>query len=231
MTRPEAAPTARLRPSVIAFDVNETLLDLAPVRAALVELGQPAELLATVFARTLLTGTAGALVGNWFPFRDAFDAALAQTSDLSAGEREQIATSFGELAPHPDVEPVLRRLAEARVRVVTLSQGSPGIAEAALSRGGLTPLVERSLSTEAIRAWKPSTQAYLWAAGACDVAPHELALVAAHGWDVQGAQRAGLTGAWFPRAERSYPAVYDVPHVQAADLAGAVDALLALPPG
>ena len=117
------------------------------------------------------------------------------------------------------------------MRVVTLTHGSPGVAEAALARGGLTPLVERSLSSESIRAWKPSPQAYLWAAGVCDVAPHRLALVAAHGWDVQGAQRAGLTGAWFPRAERSYPAVYDVPHVQAADLAGAVDALLALPPG
>ena len=33
------------RPQVVAFDVNETLLDLGPVRAALVELGQPADLL------------------------------------------------------------------------------------------------------------------------------------------------------------------------------------------
>ena len=56
-----------------------------------------------------------------------------------------------------------------------------------------------------------------------------MALVAAHGWDVLGAQRAGLTGAWFPRGERSYPAVYEPPHVTASDLAGAVDALLALP--
>jgi 2-haloacid dehalogenase len=56
-----------------------------------------------------------------------------------------------------------------------------------------------------------------------------MALVAAHGWDVLGAQRAGLTGAWFPRSERTYPAAYEPPHVQAADLRGAVEALLALP--
>ena len=31
---------SRTRPEVVAFDVNETLLDLAPVRAALVEAGQ-----------------------------------------------------------------------------------------------------------------------------------------------------------------------------------------------
>lgn len=228
MTTPDDAP--RTRPVVVAFDVNETLLDLAPVRATLIELGQPADLLPTVFARTLLTGFAGALVGSWFPFRKAFDAALAQTTDLDTEQREEVAEAFGELAPHPDVEPALRRLTEAGIRVVTLTHGSPEVAPAGLARGGLTALVERSLSSESIRAWKPVREAYLWAAGTCGVEPGAMALVASHGWDVQGAQRAGLTGAWFPRSERSYPAVYDAAHVRADDLAGAVDALLALPP-
>jgi 2-haloacid dehalogenase len=219
----------RLRPEVVAFDVNETLLDLAPVRAALVELGQPADLLGTVFARTLLTGFATAAAGTWCRFRDAFDAALAQVSDLDAAARSDVADAFGELSPHPDVEPALRALAAAGVRAITLSHGSPGIAEAGLARGGITPLVERSLSSEAIRAWKPAREVYLWAAGTCRVAQERMALVAAHGWDVHGAQRAGLTGAWFPRSERSYPAVYEAPHVSATDLGGAVEGLLALP--
>jgi 2-haloacid dehalogenase len=222
--------TSRTRPEVVAFDVNETLLDLAPVRAALVEAGQPDTLLATVFARTLLTGMAALAVGSWCRFRDAFDAALTQVSDLDAGQRATVLEGFGELAPHPDVEPALRRLVEGGIRVVTLTHGSPGVAEAGLERGGITPLVERSLSTEAIRAWKPAREAYLWAAGSCGVAPDRLALVAAHGWDVLGAQQAGLTGAWFPRSERTYPAVYEPPHVSAPDLPGVVDALLALPP-
>jgi 2-haloacid dehalogenase len=219
----------RLRPTVVAFDVNETLLDLAPVGAALVEAGQPEHLLPTVFARTLLTGFAAATAGTWCRFRDAFDAALAQASDLGATERARVADAFAELAPHPDVAPALRRLVEAGIRVVTLSHGSPGVAEAALQRGGVTPLVERTLSSEVIHAWKPAREAYLWAAGSCDVAPDRMALVAAHGWDVHGAQRAGLTGAWFPRSERTYPAVYEEPHVRAGDLSGAVEGLLALP--
>jgi 2-haloacid dehalogenase len=219
----------RLRPEVVAFDVNETLLDLAPVRATLVEAGQPESLLDTVFARTLLTGFAAATAGTWCRFRDAFDAALAQVSDLDAAARSDVADAFGELSPHPDVEPALRALAAAGVRAITLSHGSPGIAEAGLARGGVTPLVERSLSSEAIRAWKPAREVYLWAAGTCRVLPERMALVAAHGWDVHGAQRAGLTGAWFPRSERSYPAVYEAPHVSATDLGGAVEGLLALP--
>lgn len=225
--RPDSgSPT---RPTVVAFDVNETLLDLAPVRAALVELGQPADLLTAVFSRTLLTGFAAATAGTWCRFRDAFDAALAQATDLDGPARSQVADTFLQLAPHPDVEPALRRLVEGGVRVVTLTHGSPGVAEAGLERGGVTPLVERSLSSEVIRAWKPAREVYLWAAGVCDVEPARLALVAAHGWDVHGALRAGLSAAWFPRSERVYPAVYDPAAIVAGDLAGAVDALLSLP--
>ena len=220
---------SRIRPSVVAFDVNETLLDLGPVRAALVEAGQPEYLLGSVFTRTLLTGFAAAAVGGWCRFQDAFDTALEQVTELSPAARGRVADTFAELSPHPDVEPALRLLAEAGVRAVTLSHGSPGVADAGLERGGVRPLVERTLSSESIRAWKPGREVYLWAAGVCDVEPGRLALVAAHGWDVQGAQRAGLTGAWFPRGERVYPAVYDAPHVTAADLPGAVGALLALP--
>ena len=117
-----------VRPQVVAFDVNETLLDLAPVRAALVEAGEPESLLGTVFARTLLTGFAAAAAGSWCRFRDAFDAALAQETDLPADRRAGVADAFGQLAPHADVEPALRRLAGAGVRAITLSHGGPGVA-------------------------------------------------------------------------------------------------------
>ena len=219
----------RNRPSVVAFDVNETLLDLAPVRAALIEHGQPGDLLPTVFARTLLTGFAAANAGTWCRFRDAFDAALAQLTELSDADRSVVADAFGQLSPHPDVEPALRKLAEAGVRAVTLSHGSPGVAEAGLARGGVAPLVERTLSSEVIRAWKPAREPYLWAAGVCDVLPEEMALVAVHAWDVHGAQRAGLTGGWVARAERVHAPVFDPPHVQGASLVDVVDALVALP--
>ena len=56
-----------------------------------------------------------------------------------------------------------------------------------------------------------------------------MALVAAHGWDVLGAQRAGLTGVWFPRSERVYPAVYGRRTWRPATSRGRVEALLALP--
>src|SRR4051794_15543943 len=157
--------TGRPRPDVVAFDVNETLLDLAPVRAALIEAGQPGTLLPTVFARTLLTRFAAVAVGSWCRFRDAFDAALAQASDLGPAERATVLDAFGVLAPHPDVEPALRRLVEAGFRVITLSHGSPGVAEAGLQRGGIRPLGARSASTAQARACQPPRHGHPSSAG------------------------------------------------------------------
>ena len=80
---------SRRRPAVVAFDVNETLLDLAPVRAALVETGEDGALLGAVFARTLLTGFAATVVGDWCSFRDAFGAALNQETALPEQARSE----------------------------------------------------------------------------------------------------------------------------------------------
>lgn len=220
----------RTRPAVVALDVNETLLDVGPVAAALADRGVPEQLFGTVFGRTLGTGFAATLTGSWCSFRQAFDAALAQLTDLDDDARSAVADVFGTLSPHPDVRPALELLAGAGVRAVTLTHGGPGIAEAGLARGGVDHLVERCLSAEAIRAWKPAREVYLWAAGVCDVVPSDLALVAVHGWDVHGAQRAGLTGGWAARAERRRAPVLDEPHVVGADLVEVVQALLALPP-
>ncbi|SDN81286.1 2-haloacid dehalogenase [Klenkia soli] len=219
----------RTRPAVVAFDVNETLLDLSPVRESLVDRGVSAELFPAVFSRTLGTGFAGTVTGSWCRFRDAFDTALVQLTDLSAADRSAVADKFAQTSPYPDVAPALQLLADAGVRAITLTHGAPGVAEAGLDRGGVAHLVERSLSSEAIRAWKPAREVYLWAAGVCDVVPADLALVAVHGWDVHGAQRAGLTGGWSARAEHRYAAVLDPPHVSGADLVEVVRGLLDLP--
>ncbi|WP_237102200.1 hypothetical protein [Nonomuraea sp. MG754425] len=68
------------------------------------------------------------------------------------------------------------------------------------------------------RAWKPAGAAYEYAVGRAGVRPAQAALVAVHPWDVDGAQRAGLTGAYLDRRGGPYPGVMGVPHVSAPDL-------------
>jgi 2-haloacid dehalogenase len=133
---------------------------------------------------------------------------------------------FAELEPHPDVEPALRALRAAAVRVVTLSVGSAELNRRQLDRAGLGDLVERTLSADGVRRWKPAPEPYRYAAQECGVPVDRMALVAVHAWDTHGATRAGLRAAWVSRLEGRHPESFTAPEVLADDLEDAVAQLL-----
>ena len=53
--------------------------------------------------------------------------------------------------------------------------------------------------------WKPAPETYAYAAGQCEDEPGEMALVAVHPWDIDGAHRSGLRTGWISRAGDGYP--------------------------
>jgi 2-haloacid dehalogenase len=59
---------------------------------------------------------------------------------------------------HPDVPNGVRRLANAGVRMATLTSGAAEVAEKLLERAGLSELVERRLSVDDVRRWKPAPE-------------------------------------------------------------------------
>lgn len=219
-----------MRPEVVAFDVNETLVSLEPVRDRLVEAGQPPYTLELFFARTLQHCFVLATLEQWQPFRDVARAALRQTTPLDDDAVDHVLAGFGELPPQPDVEPAFARLAEAGVRIVTLSHGPVSTAAAMLERTGLGRYVEAVLSTEAVRCFKPARAAYLYGAAKCGVAPGDLALVAAHAWDCHGARQAGLRTGWVSRLEHAVGSMYEPADVLGATLDEVALGLLTEPP-
>jgi 2-haloacid dehalogenase len=59
--------------------------------------------------------------------------------------------------------------------------------------------------------------------------PAELALVAAHDWDIQGANQAGLVTAFIARKGQAFSAVMKKPDVSGGSLEEVVQKLLAWP--
>src|SRR3954454_12736104 len=121
-------------PSVIVFDVNETLSDMSPLGARFVELGASATLAPLWFASVLRDGFALTAAGE----NPAF-AAVAQEllgSMLSQVQLNRpvdeavrhVMDGFESLELHPDVASGVRRLAEEGFRLVTLSNGSTSVA-------------------------------------------------------------------------------------------------------
>ncbi|MBA3524151.1 MAG: HAD-IA family hydrolase [Geodermatophilaceae bacterium] len=222
---------AGTRPSVVAFDVNETLVSLEPIRERLVAAGETAAALELFFARTLQHCFALAAMGTWRPFREVAQASLRLSTALDGDAIDHVLAAFGELPPQPDVEPAFTRLADAGVRIIALTHGPASTATAMFERTGLGRYVERVVSSESVRAFKPTAAAYLYACALCEVPPARMALVAAHAWDCHGARRAGLSTGWVSRLEGVCPDLHPAADAQGVTLLEVVDGLLALPSG
>ena len=220
-------------PSVAILDVNETLSDLAPLAGRFEEVGAPGGLLPTWFAATLRDGIALAASGQYAAFPDVARAALlallARVGGLTRPLDEaadHVLAGIGTLPLHPDVEPGLRRLREAGLRIATLTNGSAATTEALLGRAGVADLVERTLDVSEVGRWKPAPEPYWYACRALGVALSAAALIAVHPWDVHGAKRAGLGGAWLDRHGDPYPGVFLAPDATGADLPTLADRLV-----
>jgi 2-haloacid dehalogenase len=223
-----------VRPDVVAFDVVGTLFSLDPVATRLQEVGFPPGAIDEWFARFLRDAFALDATGRYAPFREIAGGTLEVMLVEKMGQATPATISrvlevFRELPPHPDVRPALERLGQSRIRTVALTNGAATTTDQLLRRAGLDPLVERIISIDEVQRWKPRPDIYLHAAQVVDVPPARLALVAAHAWDIAGANAAGLLTGWVSRKEKFFHRALGAPGVSGATLVDVVEALLSLP--
>src|SRR4051794_17437243 len=178
----------------IVFDANGTLFDLAPVADAI---GGP-ERLEAFFQRTLHTAAAITLTGAWSPFDEIAAAALETTCaklGLDDVDRPSVLAALKELPPYPDAA----EAAAAAPRAAILTNSAADSARELVERVGLD--VDKILSCEEVRAYKPAPPPYLLAQERLG----DYVLVAAHAWDVVGARACGIRAIWVRRDEREWP--------------------------
>ncbi|TWD81034.1 2-haloacid dehalogenase [Kribbella amoyensis] len=208
---------------VLVLDVNETLSDLEPLRARFTAAGLAEESLDTWFAATLRDGFALTAADSYAGFRTiGGDVLKAQLAAAGLEPSEDVVTGilsgFTELSTYPDVAPGLRRLRELGIRLVTLTNGAARMSERMFTEAGVLDLLEYRLDVETTGKWKPHHAAYEYAANVCGVSPEQMALVAVHPWDVDGARRAGLRGWYLDRRGTPYPEAFLAPDLIASDL-------------
>lgn len=219
-----------VKPKVLLFDVNETLLDIGPLKARVAEALLDPHAAELWFATLLQYSLVATVSGQYFAFPEIGAAVLrmlATRSDVMIGQEDakQLLSAMKSLPAHRDVEPGLRRLRDAGFRLATLTNSSQDGVKAQMHSAGLSGFFERELSVESVRKFKPHAQVYAWAAREMDAQPSECMLVAAHGWDVAGAHWAGLKTAFIAReGQQKFPLAPE-PDADAADLLGLADAL------
>lgn len=219
-------------PRLLLFDVNETLSDLEPLRKRFEQVGASGRLLEVWFASTLRNGFALTAAGAYAQFRTVALGVLRgllsqiETLPLDADEAaEHVLAGFGELDVHPDVPDGFRRLADAGVRMATLTNGAAEVPAKLLERAGLADLVERFLSVDEVGRWKSAREPYLYAAEELGVSPDHCSLVAVHPWDIDGAKRAGLQAGWLNRQNGTFPGFFEAPDATGETVGALADAL------
>lgn len=203
-------------PSILVFDVNETLLDITTLEPLFERVFGDAAVMREWFAQLILYSQALTVSGLYTPFGALAVGTLRMVAttrgvEVGDGDLNELKERMGEMPAHPDVVPALLRLRDAGFRLVTLTNSASATSPTPLDNAGLSHFFEYSFSVEAVRKFKPAPETYCYVAQSMQVAVPDLCLVACHLWDTLGAQAAGCSGALVTRPHNAMLPVADIP--------------------
>lgn len=193
------------RPAVLVFDVNETLVDIKALEPYFARLfGRPG-VLRDWFGQLVMysmTVTLSNCYADFFSLGQATLQMLAETHGVALrdGDAAALTEAMATMPAHPDAAQGLTRLRDDGYRLVALtnSPARPG-RPTAVENAGLAGYFERQFSVDEQRVFKPATVLYQHTAHELGVQPSACMMVAAHAWDIIGAQAAGFSGALLTR--------------------------------
>ncbi|OBH62697.1 haloacid dehalogenase, type II [Mycobacterium colombiense] len=220
-------------PSVLVFDVNETLLDIESIAPLFGELFGDERMLREWFAQLVMYSMSITLAGNYVTFPVLGQGVLRMLGDIyqvnvTENDAERLRTALLTMPAHPDAADGLAALRDNGFRLATLSNSPPNPdGPTALQHSGLAGFFEHQLSVDARGVFKPSPAVYRYASETLGVAPADCMMVAAHVWDTIGAQNVGFGGALITRRGNAPLPVDGLPqpNIVAKDLRGLAERL------
>jgi len=192
-------------PSVLVFDVNETLIDIESLAPLFAEWFGDERVLREWFGQLVMYSMAATLAEHYVDFFALGQGVLRMLADIyrvdiTDDDVGRLRAQMSTMPAHPDVIEALTALRDNGFRLITLTN-SPhrsGV-RTPLENAGLAELFEQQFSVESCRAFKPSPSVYRYVSEQLGVAPAECMMVAAHVWDTLGAQNVGFGAALITR--------------------------------
>ena len=205
---------------VIAFDVNETLLDLGALDPHFERAFGSAAAREQWFGQMLQLAFVGGLTARYVDFGAAQRAALVMLAQRHGAEVDvdEVVGGMRSLPPHDDAADGLDALRAAGFPLAAITNSTLDVAEAQLAHAGLADRFDAILSADEVCALKPRREPYELVARTFDAQLGEVRLVAAHAWDIAGALAAGCAAAFVARAGKVLRPLGEQPDVVAGDL-------------
>lgn len=192
------------KPKLLIFDVNETLLDLSPLKSRINE-ALHSEYAFDIWFRTLLHySLVETVTENYEDFSTIGKTTMQMVCkryevDIVDSEITSILGIIKKLPPHDDVVEALIMLKASNFKLVALSNGNDKVLKKQLRFAAIDRLFDAILSVESVREYKPKASAYEYALREMRTSANHTMMIAAHGWDILGAKRAGLKTAFVER--------------------------------
>jgi 2-haloacid dehalogenase len=196
-------------PSVLVFDVNETLIDIESIAPLFGDLFGDERVLHEWFGQLITYSMTATFTDSYVDFFTIGQGVLRMLADsrgvdITDDDVTRLQSQMRTMPAHDDVTDGLIALRDKGFRLVTLTNSPhrPG-AQTPLEHAGLAGFFERQLSVESCRAFKPAPAVYRYACEALGVAPTDCLMVAAHVWDLLGARNVGFSTALITRPGNS----------------------------
>ena len=142
-------------------------------------------------------------VDFWELTNRALDYALAFHKVNDDRLKRALLESYLALDAYEETPIVLRKLREADIKTAILSNGSPFMLQHAVESAGISGLIDKCLSIEEARVYKPDPAAYQIAIAALKVqSPTEACFFSSNAWDVAGAHAFGFRAFWVNRSNK-----------------------------
>ena len=215
----------------VLFDLNGTLVDPAVLAQPLGDSASDEALVLSAFDDAVMQAMVITLSGGEAVFADLIEAGLRRRLAMAGRDEAAADAALGLLGSMPafiEAPSALERLRGVGLRLGVLTQSSVEAADGVLRFAGLRDRLELVVSAPASGAFKPDPRSYRLGVEKTGAAADEVALVAAHWWDVAGAKRAGLRTGWVARRDLVLPASVPEPDVRGHDLTEVADGLARL---
>ena len=148
---------------------------------------------------------------------------------LTAAQKQLLIEAYLHLSPWPDSIDSLRRLRDAGVRVITITNFSPAMLRSNAVNAGMMELFDALLSTDLNHTYKPDPRAYRLGLDRLHVSRQDIVFAAFAGWDAAGAKAFGYPTVWVNRFNQPLEELGVRPDREVASLDGLLEFVLGRP--
>jgi 2-haloacid dehalogenase len=210
------------KPSVLIFDVNETLIDFESMNPLFEHVFGDKRVMREWLGHLIMYSMTITLSGQYKNYW-ALGGGLLQmvgaihNKKVSQADVEAIQKGMKTMPAHADADKGLKMLKDAGFRMVTLTNSppTPG-SKSPLENAGLDKYFERQFNIETARAYKPAPVVYHMVAQELEVEDADCCMVATHVWDTIGGQSAGMAGGLVTRPGNALLPIPGLPQPHAA---------------